>query len=119
MAFITKDGDRPIGKTLEGYEHLDIYPLWGYVVLLPLAQPNKVGKLELPDGSNLSDTLKALAVKCGPGDLRDNGTFIPNPIEPGDYVYHLAFSKPHKVMIKGKVFLIISSRDCVAWGKEA
>lgn len=93
---------------------IDFNPLWDYCLLEPVIPTQTPGGLAIPDGAKTDDTMKSLVIKAGPGAYRDNGTFVPNPIKEGDYVYHLAWNKPFKLVLNGKQYIVLSGRDCVA-----
>lgn len=95
-------------------EEVDFNPLWDYVLMEPIKDEVTKGGIHLPDGASVDNTTRSRVIKTGPGAYRDNGTFVPNPIKVGDIVYHLANRMPFKVVLKGKQYLCISGRDCVA-----
>jgi len=102
------------GKTEVGYEEFE--PLWDYILIDPIIQTKTRGGVALPDNIKVGvdDTQKGVVVKSGPGAYRDSGTFVPNPIKVGDMVFFMGMRAPFKVVLKGKSYLCMSGRDCVA-----
>lgn len=96
-------------------DEVDFNPLWDYCLLEPIIPTQTPGGIAIPDGSRTDDTLKSLVIKAGPGAYRDSGAFVPNPIKEGDYVYHMTWgAKPVKFVFNGKMYLVVSGRDCIA-----
>lgn len=97
---------------------VDFEPLYSFVLMDPIKANTTEGGLHLPDGARVSDCHKSVVIKAGPGEYRDDGTFVPNPLKVGDVVYHLAMMTPYKVVLNGHLYLCVSARDVVATQKR-
>lgn len=97
---------------------VDFEPLWDWILLDPIKQHETQGGILLPDGANPDNAMTSVCVKAGPGAYRDGGDLVPNPIQVGDFVYHIAQRKPNVVTLSGRNFLYISARDCIAIKKR-
>lgn len=97
---------------------VDFEPLWDYVLVKPEIADTTEGGLHLPDNVKLNDVQKSLVVAAGPGMFRDGGGFVPNPIQVGDYIWHLARVKPYQIKLGGVLYLCMAARDIVAITKR-
>lgn len=100
-------------------DEIDFVPFWDYVLLDPIPKSKTEGGIVMPDGSKgVDDMARSVCIKAGKGAYRESGAFIENPIQEGDIIYHMAMIKPFFVKFKGKTYLCVAGRDCVARAKR-
>jgi len=90
------------------------HPLWDYVLMRVIRVDKTKGGLVVPDGAKVDECARSIVVAAGPGIYKDNGTFVPNPLQVGDVVYHMARVNPTKIILDGELHLLVAARDCIA-----
>lgn len=109
MFGLTKENRMPASE-------INFVPLYDFVLLDPIKRDEKTkGGVVIPETSKgLEDIQRSVCVKAGPGIHKDNGTFVPNPIQVGDTVFNMARGAAFKVVLDGHFYICCSGRDCIA-----
>lgn len=95
-------------------EFIEFDPIWDWVLVEVVRKDKTAGGIMLPDNvKSMDDTIRARVLKAGPGQYRNDGTFVPNVILPGDYVYYMGMMKPLTLKYKGEDYLVMAARDLV------
>ena len=85
----------------------EIEPLGNLLIIRIIAQDKTEGGILLPEGHHEEGPRRGEVVGCGPGLLKEDGTFSPNQCQVGDLVY-MTFSRHAATMnIGGEPHMII------------
>jgi len=92
---------------------MKIRPLSDRVLLEPVKEENKKGRIILPETIEKERPEQAVVVSVGPGRTDDNGKKVPMNVKKGDKVLFTKYG-PNEVKVGDKEYLIAREEDILA-----